>query len=149
MKNILFALLLLCTTLQAHPPDTLRIDNYTLVLDAYVYKNLMPIVGGSDTRLRAVIWLKDINHLALKGVEARAIHVFSRDDVWSVYNASGPHYAVTGGPEYTIIERGLEYTIRGGPDWRVGTWVNVAFEFQYKGTYYVIGKPCVKIEEVH
>lgn len=137
MKKLIIILLLLCTKAYAQPPDTLHIGSYQMVIDAYAYQNLMPFVNSNQPKLIVIVWLSDVQKRRLSNFDPLAVYVHYQDTVWM---AQGQRKNLSGS---------IEYTVRGGPAWPVGKYVNVALKLRHNNTSYFVGRPCVKIEAIY
>ena len=141
----IIALLLSCSLSQAQPPDTLRVNNNTFVIDAYAYYDNMPFIGSTQKKgLTVIIWLIDATKTPIPGnIEITKSYAVYKDTVW-MYEFSGN--------SFRLVNHRLERTARNGPNhWPNNAYINVAAEVFNKqtNTRYIIGKPCVQIENVY
>jgi hypothetical protein len=110
-------------------PETLLIENNTLILDTYVWRDFMPISPPDGQPMICSGFLKDVDSLPLVGgIIPTKQHVIFEDQVWSALPSEINKFN----------DFSIEYVTRNGPKWGPDIYVDVVIEFTYKDSLYSI-----------
>lgn len=135
--------------LHAETPETLTIGSNSFVLEAYLWRNLMPMGDSGDSedsggRMIALNWLVDVDQVAIPAnITLVKQYVIHGDLVWKSKYEDEP------APEQPPYK--IEKISRGGPDWETGISVDVVSEVYDSATRttYHITRKGVMLEAVY
>ena len=123
----------LISELNSKSYDTLIIESNKLVLDAYLWRDFMPISPSDGKAMISINWLRDIDSTEiLDNIDLIEQYVIYNDSIWI---AEYENETSTTQPDYKI-----EKISREGPKWGPKIYVNVISKVRDSNTnndYYI------------
>lgn len=113
-------------------PEIISIDNNTLILTTYLWRDFMPMAEKDGDNMICVNHLIEVDSIPiLSTMELKKQYVINGDEIWSA--------------EYTEITNTIDYLLKGvvreGPKWGPNINVDVVCEFTNNGmTYRILAK---------
>lgn len=118
-------------------PESLTIENNTLVLNTYLWRDFMPIAEENGSKLYAVHKLTEINEQPiLSAIILKKQYVIKNDEIWTA------EYSQT----KTTHPHLLEGYVNNGPKWGPHSEVDVVCEFEHLGVTYRL---LAKSQQIH
>jgi len=110
-------------------PDSLIIENNTLILNTYLWRDYMPVSEKNGSKMYCVNKLTDINKQPIiSTISLKKQYIVKDDEVWTA-----EYMQLKDSPSYI-----LEGYVNGGPKWGPNIKVDVICEFEHLGITYRI-----------
>ncbi|NLJ82815.1 MAG: hypothetical protein GX330_06795 [Bacteroidales bacterium] len=114
--------------------DTLKIDSNTFVLDAYLWRDFMPVSPENGQSMISINWLICIDSTKIPdNINMVKQYVIYNDEVWEAnYENEAPEPSL---PEYKMVK-----ISRNGPKWGPKVYVDVISQIRNSKTnkdYYI------------
>lgn len=116
-------------------PDTVTIENNQLFLGKFfVWRDMMPIITAQSSGLIAKGKLITNKKEMLNGITLKKQYVVKEDQIWMSNYDENEIFK-------PMHKNYIEATVRSGPLWETNRFVDVIWEFEFRGeTYRVIAK---------
>ncbi|MEJ2637745.1 MAG: hypothetical protein P8184_20980 [Calditrichia bacterium] len=106
-------------------PDTVTVSGKKLVLEAYLWRDFMPVSPPGGKPLQAAVYVKTADGDSLpSGLQIKKIWIVKGEEAWS----AAPETA--GNRKPPAQSDRLESKVRGGPKWEPGSAVTVVVKFR-------------------
>lgn len=114
-------------------PETLNIENQTIVLSTSMWRDFMPMSPPEGRPLVALIYIATIDStLITSSIIVEAIYIVNKDQIWkSFFSEEVPD-------TIELIPFRITKIIRNGPKWTPRIYVDVIVRIKVKGNYFLL-----------